>query len=184
MKRPAPARRGAVLIITAALCALMMVSTFAFLVMMRQDAQATGVAMRHTQNRILLMAACNYVLEAGRIGWSEECFGWVDVRDGEVGPKPQLGLDPAGAGSRFPIGRPQRFPLHCWRRPPFAISPRDPNPIDAAVKADGSPQDPSTFGQPLLAKPDPMVAEGVTSYADWKAGDARSRSGTLGMAAP
>jgi hypothetical protein len=181
MKRTSPARRGAVLIITAALCALMMVSTFAFLLVMRQDAQATGVAMRHTQNRILLMAACNYVLEAGRIGWGQECFGWVDVRDGEVGPKPLIGRDLSGPGSRFPIGRPQRFPLYCWRRPPFAISPRDPNPIDAAVKDDGTPENLSTFGQPFLTKPDPTAAEGVASYADWKAGDARARTGTLGM---
>lgn len=177
-----PGRQGTVLIITAALSALMMVATFTFLVVMRNDAQATGVAMRHTQNRLLLMAACDYLLEAGRIGWGQECYGWVDVRDGELGPKPLIGVDPSGPGSRFPIDQPRRFPLHCWKRPPFAISPRDPNPIDARVNPDGTPTDPATFGQPFLTKPDPMPAEDITTYAEWKAGDASARTGTVGTA--
>jgi hypothetical protein len=176
----APRRHGAVLFITAALCALLVVLTLAFLVAMRADAQATGVVLGQSQARLMLMAACNYVLEAGRIGWGEECYGWVDVRDGMLGPKPNMQrIDDA---SRFPIGHVARCPMYAWERPPFAISPRDPNPIDTALQADGvTPVDLATFGQPYLAKPDPLPAAGATTYGEWKAGNPSARPESLAL---
>jgi hypothetical protein len=177
--RPQTGRRGAVLSITASLCALLVVLTLAFLATMRADAQATAISSRQAQSRILLMAACNYVLEAGRIGWGREVFGWIDVRDGKLGPKALM--TNVDDDSNFPIGRAVRFPLHCWERPPFAISPQDPNPIDAELTADGKPTDAITFGQPYLSNPDPLVPATAATEALWRSGDARARPETLAM---
>ncbi|MDA3959992.1 MAG: hypothetical protein PF961_04310 [Planctomycetota bacterium] len=100
----------------------------------------------------------------------EEAFGWVDVRNGQIGP---LTRDYDGDGAYDPrfsttliedsnadgiadrpawpaVGSVCRAPLHRLRRPPFAIQPlATPNPIV---------QDPSAadFGLPLLRRPDPQ----------------------------
>ena len=121
----------------------------------------------------MLVAACSYLLEASRIGWEPmkptnptgvkapepestehvEAFGWIDVRDGSLGP--HINTVPISDSDRlvgrdindnlypvnkttvpnpFPVGVPARFPMHVLNRPPFAISPRVAmNPIDPNV---------------------------------------------------
>ncbi len=103
----------------------------------------------------------------------EETFGWVDVRDGQVGPKtldydgegdfdlrydptPRLHVSNDGSISfsrpDWPaIGGICRAAMYRWTRPPFAISPTiAPNQIDVS-----DPSDPA-FGVPLLRNPDPV----------------------------
>jgi hypothetical protein len=183
-------RRGTVLIIVAGLCALMASLSIAFLGTMRNEGAESLLVMQDAQARIMFYAACNYIQEAGRIGWDrywgpapyasshpstgevnhipihEETFGWVDVRDGSIGPRRQDGqlvfscTDPvSGAGPEFPAvsidqstGAPARFPMFVWKRTRFAISPNAVcNPINTKSGA-------SDFGLPLLRYPDPQPA--------------------------
>ncbi len=105
--RPEP-RRGALLVIVTGLAAVIAALCFSLLVRARSDSEAMAVVMREAQARIMLGAACAYVLEAGRIGWGRECYGWRDVRDGMTGPKPDLvGGDIA---PRMAIGAVARLP--------------------------------------------------------------------------
>jgi hypothetical protein len=55
---------------------------------MRSDSQQTRVLVADAQARLMLHAAMMYVQEGSRIGWGEESFGWTDVRDGSLGPRP------------------------------------------------------------------------------------------------
>ncbi len=173
-------RCGAVLIIAGGLLALLAALTFSFMLYMRSDAQEAQIVVRHAQAKAMLMAACNYVLETGRVGWGQECFGWVDVRDGSIGPKPSL-----AAPANFPIGTVGRFPMHTWRRPPWAVSVADPNPINTDAIA-------SDYGMPYLRNMDPMVpgtAPGaastmstlVPSYNDWRSGDDTPLPDSVGL---
>ncbi|HYE04983.1 MAG TPA: hypothetical protein VEL07_05600 [Planctomycetota bacterium] len=120
-RSPPSARPGAVLIVVAGICGLMAALSIAFLARMRTDASEMAVVVRDAQAKLMLSAACAYVLEAGRIGWDDsplhrECFGWIDVRDGRVGPK----FDASGLDDDrlFRIGSHARFPMQPMRRAP------------------------------------------------------------------
>ena len=107
----APIRSGTILIIVAGISALMASLALAFLVRARADVEDAEITMRDAQARIMLAAACSYIMEASRIGWEpmkdnpslpegaqipvstehNEAFGWIDVRDGGLGPRIETG---------------------------------------------------------------------------------------------
>jgi hypothetical protein len=103
-------RSGTILIIVAGIAALMASLALAFLVNARSDIEETELTARDAQARIMLVAACSYIMEASRIGWEPmnapvddqtaptplsrehaEAFGWIDVRDGGLGPRIETG---------------------------------------------------------------------------------------------
>ena len=219
-------RRGAILIISIGLCAMMAALALGFIARTRVNAAEMNGLVRVTQARLMLSAACAYVLESGRIGWDlsdtfvdaqdnvraswsarypsvadatnavhhEEAFGWVDVRNGQVGP---LTLDYDGDGAfdrryddtlRFadrlggPLVRPAwpaiggicRAPMTVLERPPFAV---DPSVTPNRINPDPAAWD---FGLPLLRNPDgqPMLSSALSGSAtqaqrwdDWMKGD-------------
>ncbi len=185
-------RDGALLVVVSALCAILAAFSLAFLVRMRGDAEDTAMLMRESQARIMLAAACHYVQEASRLGWDdpntalhEEAFGWIDVRDGRLGPKWNEGGDD---DRFFPVGSSARFTMHVRQRTPYAIRlDATPNPIDTDPAS-------TNFGLPYLSLPEPMPAiangwaghpgAGVndTGWEDFKRGDPRPRVGTAGTA--
>lgn len=161
-------RSGTILIIVSGLCALMASLSIAFIVRMKSDAEESRLVMADAQARIMLVAGLNYIQEASRLGWDdlntpmhEESYGWIDVRDGLLGPKtssanPNTGVLPVrkpemGPPSKnFPIGSAGRFPMFMWERPPCAVQLTNSyNPM---------PQDSShaDFGLPYLRYPDPQ----------------------------
>ena len=173
-------RDGTILIIVAGLSALIASLSLAFLVRMRADADESRQVVADAQARIMLVAGCNYIQEASRLGWEvgpgeREAFGWVDVRDGLEGPKtrsvdPNTGRTPAvrpedGPRSvNFPVGTSARFPMWVWARTPYAIkSDAVFNPIER------KPTHPD-FSMPYLRYPDPQPV--VVNY--WTPGGAGS----------
>jgi len=186
-------RRGAVLLITAGLCALLAALTLAFLVRMRLDAAEARWVARNVQSRIMLYAACAYILETGRIGWNdpgtaghEECYGWVDVRDGYLGPKPDVVLQSDRMAILGPDrGGPDLSEAQRWQAiETFATSAASPRqrpglPIGASMRCpmemwerppwaiSSAPANPiqsipgPKFGQPFLSNPSPMIAGGT-----------------------
>lgn len=214
-------RDGTILIIMAGLCALLASLGLAFVMRMRGDVDNGLVVLRHAQARVMLVAACQYVMEASRLGVRNasggygEGFGWVDVRDGYMGPR---GADDpignlhgiASAADRealraaattaarnaligdgmtpgrrpspnFPIGTVGRFPMYAWTRPPSAVSPRQPNPIETR---EARPE----FGMPLQRSMDPVAwgrQPGETptlSFSEWRTGDPAPLPGTQNLA--
>ena len=171
------ARAGTILIIVAGIAALLAGLTLTFLVQMRGDIEESARTVQETRARIMLMAACNYVMETSRLGWSAapgdptEGFGWIDVRDGSWGPKDQAATLVGGGRAAWidlalpPAERPAaRCPMFVERRPPFAVMPTvAPNPI---------PADGADFGKALCLHPDPVpVVDAQTQWAVWVAGD-------------
>lgn len=104
------ARRGTVLIVVAGITALMASMGLAFILRIREGAETSDLLMREAQARIMLHAACAYILEASRLGYGpdrfaataaagimttgyvttgsgalavREGFGWIDVRDAD-----------------------------------------------------------------------------------------------------
>ncbi len=89
-------RSGTLLIIIAGCSALLATLAIAFLVRERNSAEEIAQFQREVQARIMLVAACDYVLEGSRIGYDippdplhigsdptinhVEAFGWIDVR--------------------------------------------------------------------------------------------------------
>ncbi|HYE05995.1 MAG TPA: hypothetical protein VEL07_10810 [Planctomycetota bacterium] len=201
-------RRGTVLVVVAGLAALLAAIGLAFIMRVREDSAEINLAVREAQARLMLMAACTYVLESGRIGYDvdpqngaahEEGFGWIDVRaiapqdqPYRVGPRdqdrralfspaPAVDGDGDGVAERpaWPaIGGVARCPMHRLRRPPYAIAPT------AVYNPIGDD------GLPLLAHPDPQPGVGATwpaspaapSFADFVAGDPRPIAGSTGQA--
>ena len=171
MARPSPSTRaGTVLIIVAGLSAILASLSLVFLARMRSDLEETQIVIQESQAHIMLVAACNWIQEASRLGYDNgtsvnhpEAYGWIDVRDGKIGPKPSAltaggddGLMP-GFGldddSRFPVETHKRFEMYVQNIPPFAIRlDAAPNPIDPNV------------GIPYLTRPDPMP---VMPKAGW-----------------
>jgi hypothetical protein len=157
-------RSGSLLVVVAGVAALLLSMTMVFLVRMRTGAEEADAAVRETSAHLMLVAACNYIQEASRLGWDdpgtaqhEEGFGWIDVRDGGIGPKDQNGNLPAAyAGSWLDLSVPlatrksARCPMYVMRRPPFAICPvAAPNPIASSG---------ANKGMPYVANPDPIPA--------------------------
>jgi hypothetical protein len=196
-------RHGTILIIVAGIAALLASLTVTFLVRMRSDAEEMQVVVREAQARIMLMAACNWIQEASRIGWTppspvppggnRETFGWIDVRDDTLGPK--FIADGVPDDSRFPVGSSRRFPMHVMERPPYATqlmvsynpirTPASPEPVTTSDPA---------FGRPYFRNPDPQPAvdngwtappgTGVNAanFARWEQGDRTPRPTSTGMA--
>jgi len=190
-------RRGTILIIVSGISALLASLALTFLINCKRDIKETEFTIRDGQARIMLVAACSYILEASRIGWEPmkptdpsgtkapepvsmehvEAFGWIDVRDGSLGPHINTvqisdadrllykdineNLYPVDKSSSnpFPIGVPARFPMHVLKRPPFAISQRvAENPINPAI-----------MQTQHLKNPDPMPA--VNVFNEWAKGE-------------
>jgi hypothetical protein len=103
-------RSGTILIIVAGISALMASLALTFIINARADVEEMEVTVRDAQARIMLVAACSYIMEASRIGWEPmnppvddtkaptpvstehvEAFGWIDVRDGGLGPRIETG---------------------------------------------------------------------------------------------
>ena len=211
-----PLRQGTILILVAGISALLVCLAAAFLARMRSDAEEMASVMREAQARIMLLAACNWLQEASRIGWEPaavgaapvehlETFGWIDVRDGKLGPK-YYG-DNVDDDSRFPLGSSRRFPMHVLQRPPCAVQLTAAyNPIRTTVSPQPVSESDPLFGMPYLCNPDPqpVVRNGwlasnlgtnvsatltVTesdgtvrnNWASYLAGDPRPRGNSTGM---
>lgn len=224
---PVRSRQGTILIVVAALAALLATITLGFLMRMRSDIEESRLVVQHAQAKLMLAAACSYVQETARLGWDrwdsgrtvlpdgeaihDEGFGWIDVRDGRIGPNDRSGrpvggitdwgappTDPMTRGPRWPaIGGIVRCPMQVRTIPPYAIRPTMAyNPISFA----SSPSDPD-YGVPLLRHPDPQpvgdettgngwrpttsgAASGVTArnHLVWSRGDERVRQTTAGKA--
>lgn len=218
------ARSGTVLIIVSALSALLVSLSLTFLARVRSDVEEGDLQIQLAQARVTLVAACQYIQEASRIGWDIkpgavgsvdrppeaaqwtehlEAFGWIDVRDGALGPRITTSAstpsnpsgshpyDPADIDSgalRFPIGKPQRFDLYVEEAPPYAISLRATyNPVSTVAPDNG---------RAYLRYPDPQPARGLNhwagtsadpafgvsgaDFARWEEGDPRPRQATVG----
>lgn len=88
------ARGGMALIIVVAIAALLAGLSAMFLGMVRQEAASSRSVSQEAQARLMLAAGILYVQETSRLGWgAEPCFGWVDVRDGGLGPRPGVRRD-------------------------------------------------------------------------------------------
>jgi hypothetical protein len=171
-------RNGTILIIVAGVSALLASLALTFLVRMRSDVEESRSLVMYAQAKIMLAAACNYVQETSRLGWDrywqitpnppvpqvggqkihEEGYGWIDVRDGSIGPKNRNGdllwyePPPGSSGSmQWPsISTHVRCPMYRMTRPPFAIK------LDTGYnlmdRKTGSPD----YCYPLLRNPDPQ----------------------------
>jgi hypothetical protein len=164
-------RSGTVLIIVAGLCALLASLALTFLVRMRSDIHESTQFLAQTQARVMFSAALNYIGETSRIGWDdpdtpehEEAFGWIDIRDGSVGPRDRSGKALYRAEINPALGKGEHWPAvgawticnstHLWSRPPTAITAHvAPNPIQ---------QDPSLAWSSLIgfAKASPFAVAG------------------------
>lgn len=168
-------RRGTILIIVAGLCALLAALSLAFITRMRSDSEENAVVLHEMQARIMLLAGCDYVLEAGRLGYDldpegggvhEEGFGWIDVRTGADGPLDQDGKALWSAGKWPAIGTGTRCPMQVLERPPYAIGlTQCYNPI--------STEPGPAYGQPYLANPDPRPV--ADDWVAFRNGDRRPR---------
>ena len=210
-------RDGTILIIVAGISALLASMSLVFLTRMRSDVTETNAIVREAQARIMLSAACAYIQEASRLGYDgnrtkntnfhPEGYGWIDVRDGAIGPKPSAipattnpirffntsastGTTPHSDAAQytfradnttiFPIGVSKRFDMYMKTVPPFAIRlDAAPNPID--------PQN----GIPYLSRPDPMPVlpadfnwsnPSASDFNSFERGDHRPVSNSLGLA--
>jgi hypothetical protein len=103
-------RSGTILIIVAGISALLASLSITFLLRIREGAQSSELLTQETQARLMLHAACSYILECSRIGYGparkdatrtagtgidgfvttpsgalahREAFGWIDVRESD-----------------------------------------------------------------------------------------------------
>ncbi len=170
---------GTVLIIVAGISGLLASLALAFIARVQSGVDGSVTVVRETQARLMLHAACAYVLESGRMGYGpnhrlrggleagiitdaeqrkvhREGHGWVDVRDDGIGPKDQRGLPVwTGVTGRRPgcwpeVGGTVVCPMYRWQRPPYAIrNAAVLNPIET------DPAGPR-YGFPYLIAPDPQ----------------------------
>lgn len=205
MGYPRTARSGTILIIVAGVAALLASLALAFLARQRATAEETARFTADAQARLMLVAACSYVCEGSRLGYDtavatdphhREAFGWIDVRDGSVGPNtfgPKAGVmnaleivplhDATLLVERWRPGSPSRpawpalksvarCPMHVLAQPPYAIKPvAVPNPM-----ATSGPR----FGMPYLNNPDPLPQ--ATTRAEFVSGKWNVRSASAGRA--
>jgi hypothetical protein len=152
-------RRGTVLIIVVGIAVMLVALVTSFFMWMRRDSESSNLLIQEAQARAMLHAAVSYVQEGSMLGWAPngtaatQCFGWTDIRDGSLGPRPPR---PASSGANIsPIPVPswwsgsvsyQAFPtdsqlppasarqwpcpgssvrvaMAAWKRPPYAIEP-------------------------------------------------------------
>jgi hypothetical protein len=189
-----PSRAGTVLVLVSGCAALIVALTTAFLWRVREAAADTAVVVAEAQARVMLLAACDYVLEASRLGYDqaprdparphEEGYGWIDVRDGATGPRDH-DRNPLWSSGAWPaVGATARCPMEVLRRTPYAIRLTTAyNPIESDPAA-------ARFGVPLLTAPDPQPAHGngwpgaidPGAYDAYAAGDRRPRPESVGLA--
>jgi hypothetical protein len=207
-------RRGTLLIIVAAISALLAALALTFLARMRSDVEESQAIVQYAQAKIMLAAACNYVQETSRIGWDryplkssgaspstpivdglhihEEAYGWVDERDGSVGPlnRAKQPLADLTQGGKWPaIGTWVRCPMYVMKRPPYATA------LTACYNPMNRDSTSADFCWPLLKYPDPqpVTSNGWTKtggpgsvsnarYAEFEAGDRTPRPQTVGKA--
>lgn len=160
-RNPGP-RSGTILIIVAGISSLLASLSLVFLTRMRSDLEESQMLMREGQAHIMLVAACNYIQEASRLGYDGppktngdtsypsytyaahhlEAYGWIDVRDGARGPKPTN--DPSRSsvtpGNHRPFvygahGDQTTFPIMTARR--FDMFVKDIPPF--AIRLDAAP---------------------------------------------
>ncbi len=168
-------RQGTILIIVAGVSALLAALALTFLTRMRSDVEESRIVLQYAQAKIMLAAACNYVQESSRLGWDrwdyttpsnsksalkggqlvhDEAFGWLDVRDGEIGPKDRDGKQLFTPGSKkWPdIGGAVRCPMYRMAIPPYATA------LSAAYNPmDRNPSSPD-YCFPVMFNPDPQPA--------------------------
>ena len=226
--RRSPARAGTILIIVASISALLAMLMLGFLMRMRSDVEESRLVIQHAQAKLMLAAACSYVQECSRLGWDRwntrarstlpttgepihnDAFGWIDVRDGSLGPNDRFGRPLGGIDNwnsvpedrvtghpRWPgVGGIARCPMQVRQVTTYAIKPvMSYNPIDFAL-----PTNHADYGMPLLRHPDPQPvgdltttgngwrpatgggSSGVTAtnYKAWEEGDSRVRQETAG----
>lgn len=210
----APIRSGTILIIVAGISALMASLALAFLVRARADVEDAEITMRDAQARIMLAAACSYIMEASRIGWEpmkdnpslpdgaqipvskehDEAFGWIDVRDGGLGPRTNTAfIDEVRVPSDrarsvdanknpYPVDNlmdlaiygakatgQERFPVGVARRFPMHVLTRPPFAISPRVAENPVKLTAPDNGISYLRYPDPQPA--VSSFDEWAKGD-------------
>ena len=175
-------RSGTILIIVAGISALLASLSLTFLLRIRDGAQSSLLVERETQARLMLHAACAYVLEAGRIGYGpsrsdaqrpagpaidgfvttpsgalahREAFGWIDVREADGIGFPEAGMP----GPRDQRG--QRIATTAGRWPdvggvvicPMYCWTRPPYAISPVVAANPILVDESQRGDPRWGLP-------------------------------
>jgi hypothetical protein len=184
-------RSGTILIIVAGMSALLASLAVTFLIRQQSSQQETALFEQDIQARLMLVAACSYVCETARIGYDRtttgnehtEAFGWIDVRDGSIGPNTR-GVHASDVVPLFDDARlverwgrtgadrpawpaqksVARCPMQVLQRPPYAIQL---NATPNAIAAEESDPD---FGRPYLRKRDPMpVTDDRALYmkGDW-----------------
>ncbi len=177
-----------------------------FIINARADVEEIEVTVRDAQARIMLVAACSYIMEASRIGWEPmtppadetkaptpvstehvEAFGWIDVRDGGLGPRIETGgitdadrtsrtlENKYNNGVRYRViddnGNPrpidkgpadsqggQKFPIGVARRFPMHVLTRPPFAISPRVAENPVNLDAPDNGRSYLRNPDPRPA--------------------------
>ncbi|MBA3684807.1 MAG: hypothetical protein H0W72_06145 [Planctomycetes bacterium] len=100
-------RRGSLLIIVSGMCAVLASLAIAFLSRARSDIDEAALAVREAQSRIMLSAACCYILEAAPAATHDP-----------VSTSFFPGFGALGSNARL-IGR---FPMHALTLPPHAVS--------------------------------------------------------------
>lgn len=201
-------RHGTILIIVAGICALLATLSLAFLSRMHKDTQESESVIQYAQAKIMLAAACNYIQETSRIGWDnypstpnvdglnihEEAYGWIDVRDGSIGPKRRkMGLTDPDSTSDGPLsGKPLYnvsksnwpnvggvavCPMYRMKRPPYSTSLK----VGHNLMVTDNPASPD-YCYPLLKNPDPRPAQDAATYALFETGDRTPEPDTFGKA--
>lgn len=199
-------RQGTILIIVAGICALLATLSLAFVTRMQSDTEESRNLLQYAQAKIMLAAACNYIQETSRIGWDnypgtpnvdgfnihEEAYGWVDVRDGSIGPKRRkigVASGPANApfsgdllysttSGKWPnIGTYVVCPMYRMKRPPYSTKMN----VGFNLMATDNPSSPD-YCYPLLKNPDPRPAQDVATYSEFEAGDRMPVPDTVGKA--
>jgi len=197
--RASPVRGGSILILVAGLTAMLAVLATTFLVRMRQDAEESNLVVQAGQCRLMLHAGMQFIQEASRVGYatsgnrSVEGWGWIDVRDGAVGPRGN-NREILRIAGRVPAPGTLvvRAPMFMHKLPPFAVVPHMyPNQIPSNDDPAVDPNFDRTFGIPVLARPDPAPAlPAVFSTHDpasaaqrsaWETGDATPDTRSLGL---
>src|SRR3954470_10759111 len=127
--RARPAAAGAILILVSGIVAMLAALALAFLVRMRSDAEEGQTVLQFAQCRLMLHAGMQFIQESSRLGYatdadrSIEAWGWIDVRDGKIGPKDNSGNPLWVAGAWPAPGTVKRAPMFMVKRPPCAVIP-------------------------------------------------------------
>jgi hypothetical protein len=175
-------RLGSVLIVVVGLSALFLSLSLMFIARMQGEAQESQMMQQEAQARIMLNAGLHYVQETSRLGWDdpatpehEEAFGWIDVRDGQPGPRGFIGQDLAPVTNRFPApGFAARCPMFVLERPPFALR--------TTFAYNPAPRDATKSWAELVSMKEPDPQPAAQTWDDFARGDARIRRTSLGMA--